>query len=347
MAKMQMREIGSEFHYSFIKKNSSLKNDFNFNDGAFTFSGRTAIETVLKNIQTAKKALVPSYCCDSILEPFRNADICIEFYDVYYKDGLKIKLNISDDVDLILWCNYFGFCFEMPDFSSFLNKGGIIIEDITHSFLSNSLYNSQSEYVVASLRKWFPLLSGGFCGTTKNLLKYKPNKEVPKEFLELKKTAMLQKSLYLSNGDVELKKIFLNNFSISNKWLSSYYSELKIDSESSNILMSIDFDDIRRIRRGNASCIYDFLNKQKNITPLFKEEDMDCPLFVPIIFKSAQERDLTRQKLIEKGIYCPIHWPKPNLECVSNLYDLELSLICDQRYNLDDVKYMMNILCDF
>ena len=78
---------------------------------------------------------------------------------------------------------------------------------------------------------------------------------------------------------------------------------------------------------------------------LFDMNDIDCPLFVPIIIKNGK-RDYYRKKLIENKIYCPIHWPQPNEKCESNLYELELSLICDQRYTENDMKKIISILCD-
>lgn len=38
-----------------------------------------------------------------------------------------------------------------------------MIEDSTHSILSTRAYSEESDFVVASLRKWFPIISGGIC----------------------------------------------------------------------------------------------------------------------------------------------------------------------------------------
>ena len=70
---------------------------------------------------------------------------------------------------------------------------------------------------------------------------------------------------------------------------------------------------------------------------------MDCPLFVPIVI-AKEKRNAIRKKLIDNQIYCPVHWPHPNAECQSNLYEMELSLVCDQRYNGDDMKRIVEVL---
>lgn len=339
------REIGSEFSYEFIK-NSLNNNLFSFKnmDEIFTFSGRTAIETILNNLENVNKVLLPSYCCDSIIEPFRKKKMEINFYDVYFSSKLEMNLQINEDIDLILWCNYFGSVNKMPDFQYFINNGGIIVEDITHSLLSKKQYHNQSHYLVASLRKWFPLISGGYCCSMINKFKVRPEYDVPKEYINLKRSAMIKKSKYLKYHDIRLKEEYLKEFKEANSWLSGNYSNLKIDSRSLRIINNIDLNNIIKKRKNNANIIYTYLNDLEGIKPLFKEINIDCPIFVPVIFKDKQSRNMVKNKLIENNIYCPVHWPKSKEKCHSNLYDLELSLICDQRYNESDMVRMMEII---
>lgn len=66
------------------------------------------------------------------------------------------------------------------------------------------------------------------------------------------------------------------------------------------------------------------------------------PLFVPVLFESKDQRDYVRRKLIDNQIYCPVHWPIPaqipSEYKVNDIVDRELSLICDQRYGLPQIK---------
>lgn len=320
---MLLLEIGSEFNSVQMEKGEGISFP---NKGTLTFSGRTAIETVLKKISGVKTALLPSYCCDSVIEPFRNFGISVSFYDVSYKNGLKI--NLSQDADILFWCNYFGFKTKIPDFS------GIIIEDITHSLLSDVSHNPNSDYWVASLRKWEPIYCGGYCSVSTVL------KSPPEEFLTLKANAMNLKTDYLLNPDEQKKKIFLSEFKKSNKWLADNYSGLGIDNYSKNYIESVSITEQKEKRRRNARALYEGL--KENVDFLFEEKEMDCPIYVPIIIHRNRSKVL--QSLTEKGIYCPIHWPHPKADCESNLYDLELSLICDQRYNEDDMERIISVL---
>lgn len=340
-----MREIGSEFHFEKTNIGEGILTPSDVVDSCFVFSGRTAIETVLKNEPDIHKVLLPSYCCDSMIEPFRQAGINVSFYPVSYENGLKVNLIIPEDVDCILWCNYFGFNVKMPDVDSFKNRGGIIIEDITHSFFSKKQYDVRSDYLVASIRKWEPVFCGGFCATVNNELIYRPIDLPPSRFISEKRHAMNLKKAYLSGEAPYVKCEYLRLFSDSNTWLSQNYSGLLIDSESFDFLKRIDVDIERNIRINNASVLYKGLSCNKDIDFLFEEKEMDCPLYVPIIIKNGK-RDIIRRRLIENSIYCPVHWPHPNEGCWSNMYDYELSLICDQRYNEKDMKRIVDVLCN-
>lgn len=313
------------------------------NRSQFVFSGRTAIETVLKNEPDIHKALLPSYCCDSMIEPFRRAEIEVCFYSVSYENGLQVNLIIPEDVDCILWCNYFGFSVSMPDMGEFLARGGIVIEDITHSFYSKVQSHEQSTYLVASLRKWEPLLCGGYCASRKSVMNQVPDRGPTEGFATLKMSAINLKKRYLE-GDTEVEKsVFLGMFSEANDWLADNYTGLSIDQYSRDYLLHVDYKGHQSQRINNAKILYEGLKNNSKIKFLFDLEDMDCPLFVPVVVQN-RKRDLIRKKLIEHSIYCPVHWPHPKAECESNLYDTELSLICDHRYNEEDMRRIVDVL---
>ena len=157
---------------------------------------------------------------------------------------------------------------------------------------------------------------------------------------------MKQKALFLENGDEAQKEQYLQDFSWCNTWVAKHYADTKIDGESFRYLETVDIAYVREKRRANAAVIYRYLNVQEKVVPLFQEAEMDCPLFVPIICADYAQREMLRKKLIAQKVYCPVHWPRPNDDCKSNLYDLELSLICDQRYDTADMERMMNIVCE-
>jgi hypothetical protein len=127
-------------------------------------------------------------------------------------------------------------------------------------------------------------------------------------------------------------------FGESNHWLAGHYSGFSIDPFSREYLERVDVETQREKRRNNARTLYEGLKgKVQYMYPL---EDMDCPLFVPILLPNRNE---VRAHLTKNEIYCPVHWPKPEV-CESNIYDLELSLICDQRYGIEDMNRIVSVL---
>lgn len=334
-----MNEIGSEFHLCLFEKKDGL----DIEESSMVFSGRTAIEMVLKKEKSIKKAMLPSYCCDSMIEPFRRAGIKVCFYSVCYDNGMNIQIDIPSDTDCLLCCNYFGFVVAMPDLVAFRNRGGIVIEDITHSFFSMKQFHEFSDYLVASLRKWEPILCGGYCASRKNTIIDLTLQQPPEDFLNKRMNAMKMKRQYLLGETSIDKTTFLHMFLEANEWLSNNYSGLTIDEYSKQYLLDVDYQKHRDMRRKNAKTLYEGLKNNSDIDFLFTIEKMDCPLFVPIVI-AKEKRNAIRKKLIDNQIYCPVHWPHPNAECQSNLYEMELSLVCDQRYNGDDMKRIVEVL---
>ena len=210
-------EIGSEFAYSPMENGEGFPFPREYPDFSLTFSGRTAIEAVLRQLPNVKKAMLPAYLCDSMIAPFRSRGIDCCFYDVSYEGELVIRAEIPEDADVLLWCNYFGYCNEMPDFSSFIDRGGVIIEDITHSLLSDTVFHEQSRYLAASIRKWEPVVCGGYCNIRID------NAAAPSaSFVKKKYDAMQLKAAYLQNTDEEMKPVFFGNLRMqTNGWLKT------------------------------------------------------------------------------------------------------------------------------
>ena len=103
---------------------------------------------------------------------------------------------------------------------------------------------------------------------------------------------------------------------------------------------------IRERRRANAKVLMEAFQEYL-IFPEMK--DTDCPMFVPILVSDGN-RDELRRFLINNDIYCPIHWPISGYhkscglnERVGNIYENELSLVCDQRYTEEDMERIVDV----
>ena len=315
------KEIGGDFY------NIPLQDEDNLvfpNDTKWFVSGRAALDYIIKDIKSknnVKTIAMPSWCCESMVEPFINNNIEVKFYPVTYDKELTI--NNSIEADILFRIDYFGYRQNIKEFN------GIIIDDITHSIFSNP--NRDGDYTFGSLRKWAGFKTGGFAYSKSfSLLE---ELEEPKDYIELRTKAIEYKQKYL-NDEID-DKGYLDIYKEAEEKLDFLYGYKGFDEDIENA-RHLDIKSIKEKRIANAEVLLETVGEYaifKNI-----QED-DCPMFVPILIEN---RDALRKYLIENNIYCPIHWPISNLHKLSEeekyIYDHELSLVCDQRYDIDDMQ---------
>lgn len=347
-------EIGSEFWLEKYEK--SHRNYLQKENEILLMSGRTAIDFAIQILQKRiEKVYMPSYCCESMLMPLLDKKIKIEFYDVTFENGKIIyQIDLNKECDIFLAMNYFGFssCNMDEYIEHFHSRGITVIEDSTHSFLSERKYNKKSDIVIASLRKWFPIISGSVLILNNEALTAKVKEQEKiltenQEYTKIKEEAMCEKEKYIHQKEQIEKDVFLNKFKKSNEILKQNYKNYKIDKKSKEILECLAIDKIKESRRKNAKIIYNFLKNQKEYKYLEEiDYDKDCPLFIPI-FMEEEKRNKLRSNLIQNNIYCPIHWPIPKEiqePKQTKIYQMELSLICDQRYSEEDIKHYLSLI---
>lgn len=339
--RQMIKEIGSEFWSK--KKEQKLHNLEYFDFGQdikYLMSGQTAIDYIIKNINSTKKIVyMPNYCCESMVNPFIDNGYKIKYYNVDL-ENIIYDINYDEEFDIFYAMSYFGFSKTNMDkhIKKIKEKNIIIIEDITHRIFQKKAFCEHSDYLIASLRKWFPIYSGAIAINVKNKFNVDTSNYVIDDiYIEQKKKAMKLKKLYIENI-IDDKKEYLELFDKSNHKILEYQNK-KMDDESKEIIKEIDIKKMIEKRKNNAKTIEKIL-KNSNIKLLFKLEDDDCPLFFPI---TSKNRDIIRRKLIKKNIYCPIHWPNSN-NINNRIYDEELSLICDQRYKDNEIEEYIRIL---
>lgn len=344
-------EIGSEFWEFSESLNCDNSKFWNIGkDTKFTLSGRTSIYYVLENIlknKQIKKAYLPSYSCFSMAEPFFDLGIEVEYYDVYYNEGLKYDIDFRTDIDIFLAMNYFGYSNTNMDLyiKKFKEQGKIVIEDITHSIFSSKRYSENSDYLIGSLRKWMPIASGGIAVNMNSNFEVELNLKSNAKMIDIKKSAMQNKKDYIENTNNISKEMFLNQYAQSGKVLDEDYKNYSIDEESLKIIMGININKIVNSRIENAKIIYEKLRNNVNVRFLIEDYNQnDSLLFVPIILEHDL-RDKLRKYLIEKQVYLPIHWPLE--ERINNVFEKELSLICDQRYTKKEISEYIETIIEF
>lgn len=345
-------EIGSHFEYEHNTSPPEISIASwlpSLCDSQFTFSGRAAIELAIKDIEIehkVNKVYMPSYCCKSMIDPFVENNIQVLYYEVYFEEGKGIQYNIdvNVDCDIFFAMSYFGLEEYQHDsiLASFKARGTIIIEDITHRLLNAPPHSSHSDYTIASLRKWFPIASGGIVSKSDGQFKIFSNLDTNK-VVKSKKMAMKLKREYLDGANID-KDSMLSDITVFEKEFSTRNYRYQMDDFSFEILKTLDIKLIKRKRRNNARILLNGIRDISSIEPLILNPLLESatPLFIPIMLEKDKRNSL-RSYLIQHNVYCPVHWPNSK-QTLSEISQYELSLICDQRYTQKDMDYIITLI---
>lgn len=332
-----MREIGSEFWLE--RKPKTLSHD---RDGCYVLSGRTAIDLIIQDIirkRPVRLAYLPAWSCDSMVEPFLAHGIQVELYDMSFDGRLHYHVDTEKKTDIFYVSNYFGYenTIDISIINYFKGNGSIIIYDKTHSFLMPD-DDVKADYSFASIRKWMGVVAGAVVNGVKDFeLNSYP-------FLSFRINAMTMKKAFIDGDKSAEKQAFLNLYSKFGHHLTEDYCNYEMDDLSYSVYKSEDLVLMREKRRTNAN----YLQNNLNVKYLCPITDKIVPLSVPVFFENNEKRDAVRKKLIDAQIYCPIHWPKnklvtPKME-VNQIFDTELSLICDQRYGIPEMQRIIETI---
>lgn len=342
-------EIGSEFSSNILTKGENSLDDLLPNQ-RFYLSGRTALAAIIDDINVLapiKRAYLPSYCCESMIEPFLRKGIEVSFYSVGLSDQNKfeVEYDYNHGCDVVLVMYYFGFIQEQIQEILEHEKSAIIIQDITHSMFCEGGIAETPHYWFSSVRKWSAIPGVGIAGKRNPWNTEANDNKQSSAFSQLRVQATELKQQYL-DGIIKDKDEYLRLFNQAETILDEEYEGYGCDPVSFNILAHLDIDALIQRRRENAHYIYEVLSNHSNLSLLFEYDiERDCPLFVPIILPN--QRDQVKIDLIESNIYTPVHWPIPKSVQLQSretvLYNQELSLLCDQRYSVGDMQTQCDV----
>lgn len=357
------KEIGSTYWLSPDKLSGlSLKsikspNIINENE-KYVSTCRSAIGLILDELSSNRKvALLPAFTCESVLIPFINRG-----YKVFpYPIGLNLNINWNSfkkklkeiNPSVILIHPYFGFdtTKEIANHIQEIKQQGIIvIEDMTQSMFS-SFARLHANYHVGSIRKWLPLPDGAFTTST---LDNMVNEE-DKELVMAKIKAMTEKGNWILHGKGE-KDNFRKDFTIAERILDSRERPFLMSSISRELYATADIKDMCKKRWNNYYYLERKIWGDKSLSthlkaifpPIVKNV---CPFHFPILVKIKRKE--LQKHLANHNIYATVIWRCPNefTDIIDNnakfIYDNILCFHIDQRYNIDDMKYIVDSLKDY
>ena len=348
-------ELGSDYNLSLSALKLTEHNLFQyldeFENSIYFDSGRSALRYITRYIPENGIALLPEYICESVTDCFDRKRIC--FYRLeqdFTIDMESIKAQVTPDVKVIFLMHYFGMIQPADKLDALKRaakeRGIAIIEDTTHSMFSKK--RTIGDYVISSIRKWMPIPKGGVLYMADNVLGVEIEKsEIPISTENERAAAMILKDLFLKHFldcNLEYRKMFMECESALNKQKEIY----RLSNFSRFIISCTDIGEIILRRKRN----YQFLEEQLvncDVLPVCRLNSDDCPFVFPV---RVQQRDKFRKYLMNHRIYCAVHWPfdgmmkKERVFAAENAYSL-ISLPVDQRYNEDEMRYMVKVISEY
>lgn len=345
------KEIGSGF---WTEDLPGRANDFDKRlpgDLVHMMCGRSAICYVIEDIlrrDSIRVACLPAYTCTTTIEPFIKKGYKLRFYDIDENLNPVFNKALLEEASVLYIEGYFGFPNYYNGFLSECKRKGVtIIQDITHTVFSDDGISSKADYLVGSLRKWFGVPAGGFAVSQYGKFMKRPAK-CDKNVLGKRTRALDAKRAYIQTGNMDMKQDMLKLFSDAEKHLAKVFDTQASDECSVRIVQHFPIQEMMDKRRGNYRYLRDKLEGILGIAPVFHEWGPGItPLFFPVF---AERREKTIQQLIAQEIYTPVHWPVPDaIELnkypnAKKIYSGILSIPCDQRYDNEDMKRIVEVL---
>lgn len=312
-----MKEIGGYFGFE------KFSGKEYHSDAVPLNNGRNALYYLIK-VKKIKKIYIPFYLCDSVSDLLENKGCDFEYYKIQSDFWPDIDKNMGENEYLYV-VNYYG---QLSDGSirELKSRYGNIIIDNIQAFFNRPLEGVDTIY---SCRKYFGVPDGAYLATDKRM-----DDELAKDISKNRMTHIL------GRFEGEASKYYDDY-----KEINSLYSEEPLKTMSNltqNILRAIDYNQVRITRDNN----YEFLEKKLGKINKLHLSTPPGPFAYPFYIENGIE---IRKRLALKKIYIPTLWPNVlssnNEETIEFQYAANiLPLPCDQRYNLEDMKYMAELL---
>jgi len=314
------KEIGGYFGLEFRATGEYYPDAISLN------SGRNCLKYVIK-AQKISKIYMPSYMDKSLKEESIMHELKeMVFYNINKNFEIEEPIVLKRG-EKILYNNYFSL---KNDYVSFLAKkyGNGLIVDNTQAFFSRPLENIDTFYSLGS--KYFGVPGGGYLFT----------KTILNQTLE-QDTSYNNMLHLLGRIDVSAEKFFME-FQKS-KTRRNNKPIRRISNITKAILSSINYKEVKLIRERNFYYMHSYF---KNLNELkFDASKIEGPMVYPLLLKNEN----LRQDLINNKVYVPTYWKeildlKESSPWEKYLEKYLLPLPVDQRYGLEDMKFVVNLI---
>lgn len=295
---------GSEFHEQGIALNS----------------GRNCLRYLIR-ARKIKKIWLPKLLCSAISDTCLEENVEISYYSV--DNNLHpVLTEIRNREDWVYLINFYGQC-SSDEIVSYSKEYKNLIIDNVQAFYTKPIEGLDTIY---TCRKFFGVPDGGYLYTDCTLSGI------------LQKDESYDRLIFLA-GRLERSA---NEFYSEYRENEQRIDELplrKMSMVTQDLLRGIDYEQIKKDRERNFRYLHEQLKAFNQLELCLP----DGPYMYPLLVKNGVE---IRKSLQGKKIYIPTLWPNvlESLTHEETEYALAkniLPLPCDQRYDLNDMQYLV------
>lgn len=338
---------------------------------AYTASGREAIALALYSIEKeypdiCKKCFMPVYMCDTVFIPFVQRGWELIFYHI----GKDMKADVTE-IEALLQREDAGVFFLHPYYgvdtwkelrpllSQYQKEGLILMEDVTQSYYLD--IDTQADYIVGSLRKWYAIPDGGFIASDHEF--YTEIVESDETFSKERLGMQIKKWNYLKAIDEPIvdkkrkqvlqadKQEYLASNRMLEDRLDRFTKITDISEVSNGLLKNINEEEYKCRRNENCRILFEGLKNRKTVfTVLGENIENASPLYFPVYML---QRGALQQYLRERDIYVPVLWPvgKENEDFLNEgeqyIYTHIAAIPMDQRYGKENMERIVSVINEF
>ncbi len=311
-----MKEIGGYIELDTFRGKMLYENAKHLN------CGRTALMYLIES-RNIRKLWLPYFLCNSVSDVCKKCGIEIKYYHIGYDFRIE-DIKMYDD-EWLYTVNYYG---QLSDeyILSLKEKYNNVILDNAQAYFALPLKNIDTIY---TCRKFFGVPDGAVLYTDSDIKRTLPvDESFERIHYILGRYERTAGEFYKESSD--------NNAFFKNEPIK------QMSKLTENILHGVDYDYIKKCRTENFA----YLNEQFSRINMLDVKNIEGAFMYPLMVQNAGD---IRKKLAEKKIFIPVLWPNVLKEIPENLIEYRLAdgilpLPCDQRYNIDDMKYIFDML---
>ncbi len=290
-------------------------------DAVAVNTGRNALLYVLR-ARGVKKLYIPAFLCDTVAELCRREGYPFEEYAVG-EDFLPQFDRTLGEGEWMYVVNYYGqlsnACIE-----EYKQKYDRVIADYVQAFFQKPAANVDTVY---SCRKFFGVADGGYAATAARL-------DTP-----LSVDSSKDRMVHVLGRFEECGSAYYTTFQQNDE--SFYELPLaKMSPLTQNLLKAVDYEAVCAVRNRNFEQLHRVLGEQNRLLLRVPMGAYAYPFY-------CKNGVAVRRALAARNIYVPMLWPTLSEKATPLERDYAeniLPLPCDQRYDAEDMEYMISVL---